>query len=266
VLAEALAWLTTPFPRRARRLGYLAEQIAIRAKWRRHRTAWAPHLAASHAAMLAAADACPRRDLAVVLGGGVCLDVPVAALAGRFARVVLIDVGFAERPARAERLPWDVTGRLASWHDDPCQSDDDACAAPDPGWPTGLGDPDLTISANLLGQLHLLPAAWLARHRPRPADFPERLAQALARAHLAWLRRLPGCRLLIADVAEVAVQRDGTVADDQPLPVASLLPPPDQSWMWNLAPIPEWDDEHHLHHRVGTWRFDALPTHDRPGR
>lgn len=258
MLGEWLTSLATPFPRQARRLGYLHEQIAIRARERRLRGAWAGHLASARREMAAAAAGCPGRGLAVVVGAGVCLDVPIAELASAFARVVLVDVGFLDRTAhpRVERLAWDATGCLRSWHDRPEADEQDllAAAAADPGWPEGLGDPDLIISANLIGQLAAIPAPWLARGRRRAEGFADRLGARLAQTHLAWLRRRPGQRLLVADLAEIAVAVDGAIADEQPLPAATLgLRAPDRTWMWDLAPIPEWDRDHHLRHRVGAW-------------
>jgi hypothetical protein len=45
MLAEWWSYLTTPCSPEARRMGYLRESIAIRARHRRCRHAWAPHLA-----------------------------------------------------------------------------------------------------------------------------------------------------------------------------------------------------------------------------
>lgn len=258
MLAELLAALTTPFPRPARRMGYLAEQIAIRARERRCRAGWAPHRAASRDAMLRAADACAAHRRCAVVGGGVCLDIPLPELAARFAEVVLLDVGFLERggPRNVRRVAWDATGALARWHADPAMDDGRALEVGDPGWPAGIGEPDLTISAGVLSQLHILPAAWLERRRDRPDGFDRRLAGGLARAHLAWLRARPGRRLLIADLAEVARGRDGREAERVAVGAALLdLPPPERTWTWDIAPAPEADPDHDLRHQVGAWTF-----------
>ena len=49
MFAELMEWLTTPCPAAARRLGYLREAIAIRARYRRHHENWRPHLDATRA-------------------------------------------------------------------------------------------------------------------------------------------------------------------------------------------------------------------------
>lgn len=258
MLAELITSLFTPFPRIPRRMGHLSEQIAIRARERRCRAAWAPHITASQAMMLEAAGRCERRGSCVVLGAGLCLDVPLAELASRFAEVVLLDVGFLERrgPANVRRVCWDATGCLEAWHADPRMDVEAALALAgrDPGWPPDVGEPDLTISANIISQLDLLPAPWLSRRRWRDDGFAERLGEALAATHLAWLRARPGTRLLIGDLAQTLIPADGSPAETRPLPPARLgLREPDRAWDWQLAPIPEWNRRQHLHHRVGAW-------------
>lgn len=256
MLAELFTAAFTPFPRPARRMGYLAEQIAIRARERRCRAGWALHREACHAAMLAAAETCARHERCVVIGGGVCLDIPLRALADRFAEVVLLDVGFLERsgPRNVRRVAWDATGAMSRWAADPAMPDETALDVRDPGWPTGVGDPDLTISAGVLSQLHILPAAWLERHRDRPDGFDVRLAERLARTHLAWLRARRGVRLLLTDLAESACDRRGHEVERIAVGAALTdLPPPDRTWIWDIAPAPEADPEHDIRHHVGAW-------------
>lgn len=256
MLSELFTSLTTPFPRTPRRMGYLAEQIAIRARERRCRAAWASHLAQSRAEMLAAAEGCAGRGRCVVVGAGLCLDVPLDRLASMFREVVLLDVGFLERsgPSNVRRIAWDATGSLERWHADRAMPDQQALTLGDPGWPAGVGQPDLTISASILSQLHLGPMAWLERSRPRPEGFDDRLADGLGRLHQVWLAGLPGRRLLITDLAEVARNPHGVVIGETPTAASRLgLPPPHRTWEWNLAPIPEISAEHDLSHRVGAW-------------
>lgn len=258
MLAELITSLITPFPRIPRRMGLLHEQIAIRARERRCRAQWAGHLAASRQAMLDAAGRCPAHGLCVVVGAGLCLDVPLVELARRFASVVLLDVGFLERsgPANVRRVPWDATNCMEAWFNDPRMDESEAInrAERDPGWPPGVGQPDLTISANIISQLDLLPGPWLSRKRWRHDDFRERLAIALATTHLRWLRRQPGAHLLIGDMRATLTSKDGSEVEERTLAPARVgLREPDRAWDWDIAPIPEWNRRQHLRHRVGAW-------------
>ena len=70
MLREALDWLVTPSLPFARRSGHLSEFVAIAARRRRHRAAWAPHEARSRAAVLRAAMTVDPDGTAVILGAG----------------------------------------------------------------------------------------------------------------------------------------------------------------------------------------------------
>ena len=248
MLAEWLTSLVTPCDPAVRRLGYLRELIAIRARHRRCAPAWLAHRAACRAVVEAQA---PGGRLAVVVGAGLCLDVPLDVLLARYARVVLLDVCFLERHPRVERRVFDATGAIHTWAAQP--SADPVAALSDPGWPQDLPEPDLVLSANLLTQLHLLPEAWLEPHHP-DVD----LAEACARTHLRWLAHRPGVRLLIADLEEQVLDAAGTVIHTRPTTAATLLPAPARTWTWDLAPHGEWDRDHALTRRVGAWDQNSL--------
>jgi hypothetical protein len=206
--------------------------------------------------MLEVAKDCPGRERCVVVGAGLCLDVPLVQLAGMFREVVLLDVGFLERggPANVRRIAWDATGSLERWHADPTMSDTQALAVTDPGWPAGVGPPDLTISASILSQLHLRPALWLGRDMDRSNDFDNRLADRLGRLHLAWLATRPARRLLITDLAEITSDRHGQQIGENPTAASRLgLPQAGRQWAWHLAPIPEIARDQGVHHQVGAW-------------
>jgi len=172
--------------------------------------------------------------------------------------VVLLDVGFLDRrgPANVRRMTWDATGCLERWYSDPRMDEAEALAlaAVDPGWPAGVGEPDLLVSANIISQLDLLPAPWLAQQRKRADDFSERLGTVLAKTHLAWMNRQAGHHLIIGDLGSTLIPADGSAAESRDLPPSQIgLPTPDRTWDWELAPIPEWNRTHHLRHHVGAW-------------
>src|SRR5690242_1514443 len=89
-----LEWLEaalTPCPKDLRDFGYRTELIAIGARHRRCRAAWASHLAHSRRAVERAIARAAGRDTVIVLGSGRLLDVPLATLAAAFRHVVLVD-------------------------------------------------------------------------------------------------------------------------------------------------------------------------------
>lgn len=249
MLAELVEYLLTPCPGAARTLGYLSEAVAIRARHRRCRAAWEGHLENSRASILEAAQACAGRKHALILGSGALQDVPVEQLAKMFDRVTLADVVHplcarwrVRRLHNVSLVTLDVTGVLDALADG---RDIPDCA------PQALGAllrgdaPDLTVSANILSQLPLLPLRRLealGTHLPRELDA---FATRLLANHVSLLESCPGAACLLADI-----RWHGTAGIEDPLR-GVLLPPPVRTWTWNVAPRPEISRDRDVFHEVG---------------
>lgn len=252
MLREALEWFLTPAGPAARKLGYLGESIALEARFRRNRAAWAPHLEASRRAVADAADASEGTALAVVLGSGPLLDVPLGHLLRRFDRVILVDIlhpwrarGIARRTPKLFLMEADLSGIADAVVANPRHMP----AIRPPDALDGL-KPDFTVSLNLLSQLAQAPwkALGAAGH---PQDALAALHADLARTHLDWLSALPGRRCMIADQAQETEYPDRT---EIWRPLDGLaLPAPDRNWDWQIAPAGERGDGAVQTNRVAAW-------------
>jgi hypothetical protein len=242
VIAEALAWLTTPAPWAARRLGYLYEAVAITARYRRCRAAWAAHLAASRETLLAFSAALPRRRTLVVLGSGAGYDLPLETLARQWQQILLVDL-VHPWPIRwrtlayrhVYRAVWDVAGVVAALIDHPATPPE-----PRPHWPLPPTT-DAVVSLNLMAQLPIVP---LATRAAQAFSDEERAAwaQAIVATHWHRLAALSCPSLVITDIASVTLPCDnensliserGTLAGFVP-PQPSLA-----TWWWEIAPCGE---------------------------
>lgn len=259
VLRELWEHLTTPASPTARRLGFVAESVALGARHRRQRRAWAAHVQAARRFVLdaagAAPDGRPHGGRALVAGSGRLIEVPLAELAARFDAVVLADLVHpravrrqARRFANVTLAEVDLTGVL------------DAVAAgtlppPTPA-PPDLGRFDFAVSCNLLSQLPVLPLERLARYG-LPEDARAAFAGALLRAHLDWLRRSAAVAALFTDAESRWLEHGGAggraVARDDSL-WGVPMPPPDLTWSWDIAPRGEEDRHLDLRHTVAAWR------------
>lgn len=260
MLAEAFAWLTTPASWQARRSGYLRESLAIIARERRCRVAWAPHLAASRRALLAAAQKCRSRRIALVLGSGPLLDIPLGELASIFQEVWLVDM-VHPRPARrqARRYP---QVRLIEHDLTECLGE-----SPDhPPVPTRfLDEPriDWVASVNLLSQLARLPLRQVARGHP---DWGQAQMDAygaeLMHRHLDYLGRFAAATCLLADLEQCVEGGEARLerVDFRPLLQAWRQ---DAEWEWELAPTGELGGGRSSRHRVGA--FSSSPKADSAG-
>lgn len=256
MLAELVEYLLTPCPAPARKMGYLTEAVAIRARHRRCRAAWQSHLENSRAAILEAATACQGRKCALVLGSGALLDVPVEQLARMFERVVLADLVHplcarwrVRRLDNVRLASLDVTGTLAALANGP----DIPVSTPQ-----DLRDlirreaPDLLISANILSQLPLLPLRRLEASGLHAQPELDAFAASLLEEHARLLQEHSGTACLISDIRWHGIS--GIV---DPLR-GVVLPPPVRTWIWNVAPRPEISRECDVFHEVGFF----LPGHN----
>lgn len=268
VLAELIASWVTPCSAEGRHLGYLKESIALSARHRRCHKAWRDHLAQARAALLASLSPCRAHRIALVLGSGALLDVPLAELAGCFEEVWLVD---AVHPLAARRQ----MRRFSNVR--PIVHDVTECVFGLPGLaplteaglerlarqsPRRFLDEtriDWVASVNLFSQLHLLPVAWLRRHHPALDDAVlNTFAVALLRRHLDYLAafRVPVC--LIAELEQITrrVASNEVVERTDFSPFFAGWPEPFAAWDWALAPPGEFSWDMQSRHRVAAFMAD----------
>ena len=250
VLVEALEYLVTPCPRWARRLDLLHQAVSLRARHRRLRAVWEPHLAACHRFIAGAAARVPAGGRAVVLGSGLLIELPVEALAARFSEVVLVDAVHClperwrlRRWPNLRRLEADITGVLEALS---------GPELPEPQLPLAGQRFDFAVSANLLSQLPLFPLWHLDGKHPA-ADL-DAFARALIGRHLDGLRALAPVSCLISDFEHLFLDGERLIERDDLLHGVPL-PLPDAEWLWEIAPRPEASPDYDVRHRVGGWVF-----------
>lgn len=254
MLREVWEYLTTPASPLARRLGYVMEAVALGARHRRQRGAWGRHVTEARRFVLEAAEAA-NGGRALVAGSGRLIEVPLAELAARFEAVVLADLVHpravrrqARRFANVTLAEVDVTGALAGV----------LAGGPLVPAPPDLGQFDFAVSCNLLSQLPLLPLEALEK-RGVPEGERGAFAQALIRGHVEWLRSSAAVAALFSDV-ETQWLKDGRVVERAESLWGVALPPPERTWIWDIAPRGEQDRRHDQRHTVAAWRnLNASP-------
>jgi len=252
MLAEWLRSVTTPCPRHVRAMGYLRELIAIEARHRRCRAAWAPHLENCKKVILKAADAAARGRV-TVLGSGHLLDVPIEALAGTFDDVVLVDILHMPKVRRVAReFPnvrvetADITGVARPVFEHVRAGR--AGALPAPRADAGLfADSDLVVSANVLTQLPLGPMGYVRRKsRDTGEDETRALARRIVEHHLELLAALPGPVALLTETERVIADGEDVLQTIDPL-FGAEVPRSGLKWVWNIAPRPELSSHYDLY-------------------
>ncbi len=252
MLREWFKHLTTPAPKHLKAMGYLRELIAIEARHRRCRAAWAPHLLHCRRLILKAAEGigCGRVS---VLGSGWLYDVPVEELAAMFDEVELIDI--MHMPAVQKRLAGlanvrlvteDVTGVIEATYRHVRENRDGALPAPRAD-SARLAESDLVVSANLLTQLPLLPVGWL---RAWGNSYDDAALKAFARRivehHLDLLAALPGRVCLLTETKRVVIADKNEVLHDIDPLFGAKFPYRGRQWTWDIAPRPELSGRYDL--------------------
>lgn len=246
MISEWLTHLTTPAPKPVKRLGYLKEQIAIAARYRRHAPAWKYHLERSRRFVMWTAANTADQNKVVILGSGGLLDVPLGDLAEDFNEVVLVDIfhspavrGWAAQYPNARLVEADLTGLI-----DDLAEGELPDAPPLPVIPDA--DADLVVSLNLLGQLPLVPQRHL------PDKHGKAFGAEIQRQHLRALQELPGRVCLITETHREYVE-DDEVDEVEPALADIKLPEPDERWIWNIAPAPEVERDRDLRLRIAAY-------------
>lgn len=248
--------LLLPYPPAVRAMGFPAEVAGIRGRYRRCRAHWAGHLERSRSVILRGARRAEQRRKAIVLGGGLLHDVPLAELAGMFREVVLVDLIHplasrwqTRKLKNVRRVATDITGTLDAAYRVAWDGDE-----PLPRFePTlFLNDPavDFTASVNLLSQLPCMPMAYLQAQHVHSAEKIEEYARDLIRAHVAYLDQMPGRVALVTDFERLKITLLGQVVERRDLFFGVKLPKWGEEWEWRLAPCPEADRSHHFDRRV----------------
>ena len=258
----------------ARRLGYIREYLRQKERWMRNAQAWQTHLDKSRAFIRNTMQQCHGNDLVVVVGSGMCLDIPLDELSARFKSVLLVDLVhpreallLGEKLGNVRFCLHDLTGILPAVADSldrgdrlPLESMGQAAPETLAREIPELSRADLVISANTLSQLPLIPMERLWSAGLYSDCEIEAFASNLIEAHLEWLRSLPCPAALLTDLFWISLSRE-TALTTTPLYGANPGKPMDR-WEWQIAPRPEAHPERDILHIVGAFSFPDTVSHD----
>ena len=264
MLLEAILNATARTDPPLRRLGLVRDAVALWSRATRRRRAWRGHEERCHGIVRRAVAALGTRRTVIVLGSGLIRDVPLPFLTDAFERVVLLDAvhllpaRLKARRAGAETVCADLTG-AAAW----LASGGTGREDPLKPWRED-GRLDLVISANVLSQLPMAIESWLERRPSRAGELPADLLGQVVRWHLSDLASFR-CRVcLLTDVGYRVAGSDGAVLVEEDLLHGAMLPAPDESWDWEVAPLGEIArDQAYIHRVQGYADLNRLQRPDR---
>lgn len=260
MILEALHHFLTPAAKEIKALGFVRESIAIEARYKRCRHAWAGHLDKCQQHILAAASDLKENATIMVIGSGALHDVPVDDLLLLGHRITLVDIVHLAKTRRQYAqngqitfLEQDVTGLikpLFDWQ----EGAGSLIAAKNKLSKIDLAKADLVISLNILSQLPINLIKYAAQWNiPLPNDFEN----ILLGRHLDLLHNLAPKHLIISDL-ERQYWVDGKAAKREtalPKNICQRLQKPCDTWDWHIAPKGELDKDISLLHKVACWPY-----------
>ncbi len=268
MITEFLASLLTTAPKWAKDMNFLHEAIAIQARARRCREAWAPHHQHTKDAIVDSIQACEQHRTVVVVGSGTCLDIPLAKLANTFEQVLLIDI---VHPWKSKRHNWnnavhvtlDITGQMEALYHNPA-------TLPDMYKPDAyhhVPDIDLVLSVNIASQLPIVPLKYLEHKASHDEHALEQFAKNLIVAHFTWLSSFQCPTGLICDKAWETLDVNGELIESHD-PLYGLIPQQaTREWYWEVEPRHETGSVCSRRNRVGYWsNFLFMTSDDQPVR
>jgi hypothetical protein len=262
MLQELFTYATARCPAFARGMGYLYEAIATRARYGRHREAWRPHLERTRSFVLSEAEKCPGRDRVTILGSGILLDVPLEELSARFREVVLVDVVFLPETRRQIRghenvrlLELDVTGAAENLYRT-VRAGGRSLPGIFPSFSGMAEGSSIVVSLNILSQLPVIPERYIWKKMPgMGGEEVEAWCRELVSSHCQALAALPCSACMISDFSSIHCGIDGSIQEQNDTLRSVALPPPDETWTWNLAPLGEYSRHYAQELSVGAWHI-----------
>lgn len=250
MLEELYISLTAKAVPGAREVGLVRELAGIAGRHRRQKRAWAAHLQHTKEFITAHLHEAEAAEPVLVLGAGLCLDLPLDALDAHKAGALLVDAVSPRRTAallkRYENIDFelaDATGFIAEF----TAADDPYGLTPPQVAPVPLAGYGLAVSANILSQLALPFAS-----SPPLNDAENELTIRLQKAHIRALMAMGCPALLITDYERV--EQHGDHSHVIKSVDTGLLPgEPLEKWQWHIAPEGEVERGRAVTLNVGAW-------------
>ena len=255
MLIELLKFYTTSCPGYVRDMGYLKEEIATEARYSRLVDAWQPHLGNTKKEIIQSTKKCQKNNRALIFGSGHLFDIPLAELSQSFSEVVLVDIlhpkkvkKIAAEMKNVRLVDADITCAMSALH-----TNHNALLESQPN--LFLDEEfDFVASVNLLSQIPVIPNKWLRKKRVGDA-LVYGYCKHLVEAHLDYLKKFSGQKLLITDTEFIARDNEGQIIAQESALYNVDLPDSEQSWTWNIAPAPEIKRNLSFEHKVGVFRI-----------
>lgn len=260
MIAEWLQYILMPKTPSRRHFGYIAEAVAIPQRYRRCKSAWQPHLERSKHSIISLAKQCTTKNTALILGSGHLLDVPLAFLSEHFAKVILVDIApipAIEKHCRSYENVYLETHDVTEYVDT-CFTEDvpnGLLIAPAPSRYLSDDTISMVVSLNLLSQIPLPFSRYLLKKKTDEHTILT-LCQQLIQQHLHYIKHFNTPYCLITDMEHHLYDQSGQCMDVTDALYGIEMPEPNQTWIWDIAPLGELSRTIMRQNKVGCFTND----------
>lgn len=223
--------------RRARKLGYIADQQGIINRYLREKGGWDSHLMKTRDFIVEGVKAA-RPDIITILGSGWLLDVPLEEVSSLCDHINLVDIN---HPAQIRRktglfknvslIEDDITGGVAGILTDAIRNNISVSAIDIPRY-TPDYERGLVVSVNLLTQLDMIPADYLAARSDSSREDLREFRKRIQESHISFLREQPS--LLISDFQEEVWREDEKMEVNDLLFTSFPDGEMERQWIWDF--------------------------------
>lgn len=246
MIQEILIYLTEkPLLKEARAFGHLYESISLVSKEKRCQRAWSPHRHECQQFISKHLSRGLGHKAVLILGSGPLHEIPIELLAKTFEKVVLVDIVHLKDTKKntahlknVQFIEHDITELEEDLRLKKILTPKTPSRFLDEEW-------DLVLSVNLMSQLPLHFESFIQKKMPK--RFSEEALRdyllKLSANHLAYLHLFKAPTLLITDTETSYLDTQEKVIQVDRNYDHLCLPLPLHSWIWRVAPIPEFQKD-----------------------
>ena len=252
MIRELFLYLTTPVKPEAKTFGHLYEAIALGAREKRCQEFWKSHRSESKKLILNVANTLKEKKSLLILGSGPLHEIPLVELSQIFETITLVDIVHLRETKKTYQH---LNNLIFIEHD---ITELESIIAQEKKVfnkvPTAFLENhySFVISANILSQLAYHLRAFLEKNAS-PSISTKNLDQfshQISLDHFTYLKKFNCPVLLITDIETLFKDKDGKTIETQTPYLDINFPPPVAGWIWDVAPIPEYNQEISLQMKV----------------
>lgn len=260
MIQELLTYLTErPQLKEARSFGHLYESISLLSREKRCKSAWEPHRTECKNLITKHLDCAINRDSILILGPGPLHEIPIEEISKKFKKVTLVDIvhlqstkKYVSHLKNIDFIEHDITEKEAELQNLKTLTSKPPQRFLDQDW-------GMVLSVNLMSQLPLHFQTCIEKKMKGlfSESAIDTFLKELTSLHYLYLKSFKAPVLLITDThsdylnpSEKILQTDDNYAHIK-------LPAPIHSWVWRVAPIPEFRKDIEIRMRVSGFLLNS---------